>query len=79
MRARRRNINGLKSPSLRDGHIPGAVNLNWLDSMDPDDHFRFKPKAELIRDAGAARRRRASKAWRSSPTARPTIARPTLL
>ena len=38
---------GLKSPSARDGHIPGAVNLNWLDSMDPSDHFRFKPKAEL--------------------------------
>ena len=39
--------NGLKSPSLRNGHIPGAVNLNWLDTMDPDNHFRFKPKAEL--------------------------------
>ena len=39
--------NGLKSPSLRDGHIPGAVNLNWLDTMDPDNHYRFKPKADL--------------------------------
>lgn len=39
---------GLKSPSLRNGHIPGAVNLNWLDTLDPNDHFRLKPKAELI-------------------------------
>lgn len=38
---------GLKSPAARAGHIPGAVNLNWLDTMDPNDHFRFKPKAEL--------------------------------
>ncbi len=39
--------NGLKSPSLRHGHIPGAVNLNWLDTMDPGNHYRFKPKADL--------------------------------
>lgn len=39
--------NGLKSPSARDGHIPGALNLNWLDTIDANDHFRFKPKAEL--------------------------------
>ena len=38
---------GLKSPSQRNGHIPGAVNLNWLDTLDPDNHYRLKPKAEL--------------------------------
>ena len=38
---------GLRSPSARNGHIPGAVNLNWLDTLSPDNHFRFKPKAEL--------------------------------
>ncbi|WP_424948311.1 sulfurtransferase [Candidatus Spongiihabitans sp.] len=38
---------GLKSPFLRHGHIPGAVNLNWLDTIDRDHYFRFKPKAEL--------------------------------
>ena len=39
--------NGLKSPSRRTGHIPGAVNLNWLDSIDRDNNFRFKPEAAL--------------------------------
>ncbi len=39
--------NGLKSPSLRNGHIPGAVNLNWLDSIDRANNLRFKPAATL--------------------------------
>lgn len=39
--------NGIKSPSLRSGHIPGAVNLNWLDSIDRDNNLRFKPTATL--------------------------------
>ena len=39
--------NGLQSPSLRNGHIPGAVNFNWLDSMDAEHHFRFKSTVEL--------------------------------
>lgn len=41
--------NGLTSsgPSLRNGHIPGAINLNWLETIDPDKHFRYRPKAEL--------------------------------
>ena len=37
---------GLKSPSARNGRIPGARNLNWLDTMTAD-HFRIKPEAEL--------------------------------
>lgn len=39
--------NGLKSPSARSGRIPGAVNLNWLDTLDRDNHLRFKPAAVL--------------------------------
>ncbi|MDD9810888.1 MAG: sulfurtransferase [Gammaproteobacteria bacterium] len=38
---------GLKSPSARSGRIPGAVNLNWLDTIDRDHHLRYKPAAEL--------------------------------
>ena len=39
--------NGLKSPSLRNGRIPGSVNLNWIDSMDQNNNLRFKSDAEL--------------------------------
>lgn len=39
--------NGLKSPSLRNGKIPGAVNLNWLDTIDHHNQLRFKPAAAL--------------------------------
>ena len=38
---------GMQSPSLRHGHIPGAVNLNWLDSIDQTRNLRFKADAEL--------------------------------
>jgi len=38
---------GLKSPSLRNGRIPGAVNLNWLDTIDRGNRLRFKPAAVL--------------------------------
>ncbi len=38
---------GLKSASPRKGHIPGAVNLNWLDSIDETHSRRFKPDQEL--------------------------------
>ena len=40
--------NGLKSASLRKGHIPGAINLNWLDTIDVTNGRRFKPAAELL-------------------------------
>ena len=39
--------NGLKSPSLRNGRIPGAVNLNWIDTIDRDNNLRFKPESVL--------------------------------
>ncbi len=34
---------GAKSSSARAGHIPGAVNLDWLDTMDHARNFRLLP------------------------------------
>ena len=31
----------------RGGHIPGAVNLNWTEVMDPEDSLRLKPNPEI--------------------------------
>lgn len=39
--------NGLRTPSLRNGRIPGAVNLNWLDAIDQHNNLRFKPATTL--------------------------------
>ena len=33
--------------ALRGGHIPGAVNLNWIDTMDTARHRRLRPAPEL--------------------------------
>lgn len=33
--------------AARGGHIPGAVNLNWLDTMDKEHNLRFKPETAL--------------------------------
>ena len=38
---------GLRSSSLRAGHIPGAVNLDWLELMDRTRNLRLLPEAEL--------------------------------
>jgi thiosulfate/3-mercaptopyruvate sulfurtransferase len=38
---------GLRSSSLRAGHIPGAVNLDWLDVMDRTRNLRLLPEAQL--------------------------------
>ncbi len=40
--------------AARGGHIPGAVNLNWLDTMDRTRALRYKPENQ-IRDMLAAR------------------------
>lgn len=37
----------------RAGHIPGAVNYNWTDAMDPARHLRLREPAELKRALGA--------------------------
>ena len=33
---------GRKSPSRRWGHIPGAVNLNWIETFDESNHRKLK-------------------------------------
>jgi len=38
---------GLTNTALRNGHIPGAVNLDWTFAMDPDHNLRLKPEAAL--------------------------------
>ncbi len=45
---------GAKRLAERGGHIPGAVNLNWLDTMDAARNLRFKP-ADQLRDMLEAR------------------------
>ena len=38
---------GSKISAKRGGHIPGAINLNWHDSMDQARNLRLKPAALL--------------------------------
>ena len=38
---------GEKVTAQRNGHIPGAVNLDWLDLMDRDNDLRLKPLSEI--------------------------------
>jgi len=36
-------FNGTKVTALRNGHIPGAANLNWLDLQDRENDLRLLP------------------------------------
>jgi thiosulfate/3-mercaptopyruvate sulfurtransferase len=38
---------GSKVTAQRNGHIPGAVNLDWLHTMDKDNNLRLLPLQEL--------------------------------
>jgi len=38
---------GMRGDALRRGHIPGAVNLDWLDTMDPENNYRLLPLETL--------------------------------
>lgn len=38
---------GIKITALRNGHIPGAVNLDWLDLMDKNNSLRLKPLTHI--------------------------------
>ena len=40
---------GSMKRAARAGHIPGAVNFNWTDAMDPSRQLRLKDLAELKR------------------------------
>jgi thiosulfate/3-mercaptopyruvate sulfurtransferase len=44
---------GIKQTALRNGHIPGAVNLDWLDLMDPKNDLRLLPLSELSKKVTA--------------------------
>ena len=41
---------GTKVRAARGGHIPGAVNLNWLDTMDKNRNLRLK-SPEILNNA----------------------------
>ncbi|MEQ8313597.1 MAG: sulfurtransferase [Gammaproteobacteria bacterium] len=43
----REEYEGRKVTARRNGHIPGAVNLNWLHLMDPDNDLRLRPLEEI--------------------------------
>lgn len=38
---------GINVRAERGGHIPGAVNFNWVDAIDRQRNLRLKPAAEL--------------------------------
>lgn len=40
---------GRKITAQRNGHIPGAVNLNWLDLQDRANDLRLKPLPEIAK------------------------------
>jgi len=51
-------FNGTKMTALRNGHIPGAANLNWLDLQDRENDLRLKPLAEIeqrLRELGISK------------------------
>ena len=49
---------GREMRAKRGGHIPGAVNLNWIDNLTKDDTAQFRPAPDLLdmyREAGVTR------------------------
>jgi len=48
-----REFSGEDRRSERGGHIPGAVNFNWVDAMDPDRALRLRPKHALLEEFAA--------------------------
>ncbi|MCB1671885.1 MAG: rhodanese-like domain-containing protein [Gammaproteobacteria bacterium] len=44
---------GQRRGALRNGHIPGAINLDWLETMDRNDNLRLLP-LDRLRDKLAA-------------------------
>jgi len=39
--------NGVKKFAKKAGHIPGAVNLDWVEFIDQNNNFRLKPSDEI--------------------------------
>lgn len=55
----REEYEGTKGTSARNGHIPGAVNLDWLDLMDRNRDLRLLPLpliAERLKELGVSDR-----------------------
>jgi thiosulfate/3-mercaptopyruvate sulfurtransferase len=44
---------GEKRRAERRGHIPGAVNFNWVKAMDPGRALRLRPREELVGELAA--------------------------
>lgn len=42
-------FSGKKKLADRAGHIPGAVNFNWVNAMDPDRNLQLKDIATLLK------------------------------
>jgi thiosulfate/3-mercaptopyruvate sulfurtransferase len=49
----RAEYDGEKGQNKHLGHIPGAVNLDWLDVMDRDNALRIRDYAELVTELEA--------------------------
>ncbi len=47
-------FNAIKSQSSRKGHIPGAINLDWMDTIDSSNSKKLKSKPELLAMVEAA-------------------------
>ncbi len=43
-----KEFTGEKAFALRGGHIPGAINLDWMDTIDRRHNMRMKPDDELL-------------------------------
>ena len=41
-------FDGSKITAQRNGHIPGAANLDWLELMDRDNDLRLRPLPEIV-------------------------------
>lgn len=45
---------GVRGAAARNGHIPGAINLDWLELMDRDHNLRLLPREQLQQRLEAA-------------------------
>lgn len=48
-----KEFSGEKSLAARPGHIPGAINFDWVNAMDPSRNLRLKDKDSLRADIEA--------------------------
>ena len=42
---------GYRVYAMRGGHIPGAINLDWLDTMDRQNNLKLMPQMQALLDA----------------------------